>query len=269
MTMMLRALAGLWIGALMLAAPAAAATTGRCFAIAENLRGLDRVKVRYVALAADEVKITYVSHSTFLIESPGGIRLATDFTGWAGRGVVPEVVTMNHAHESHYTDTPDPAIRHVLRGWNPDGPNPIVHNLRVGDVIIRNVTTDIRGWGGGVEKDGNSIFIFEVANLCIGHLGHLHHELTPAHRAVLGVLDIVMAAVDGSYTLRAENMAATLKLLRARLILPMHYFGPATLARFLEAMKGAFAVEISASNSIVVSDRTLPSEPKVLVLPGY
>jgi L-ascorbate metabolism protein UlaG (beta-lactamase superfamily) len=269
MTTMVRALAALWIGALMLAAPAAAATTGRCFAIAENLRGLDQVKVRYVALTADEVKITYVSHSTFLIESPGGIRVATDFTGWAGRGVVPDVVTMNHAHESHYTDNPDKRIAHVLRGWNPEGDNPVAHNLQVGDVVIRNVTTDIRIREGFVEKDGNSIFIFEVANLCIGHLGHLHHELTPAHRAVLGVLDIVMAAVDGSYTLRAESMAATLKLLRARLILPMHYFGPATLARFLGAMKGSFAVEISASNSITVSDRTLPSEPKILVLPGY
>jgi hypothetical protein len=49
----------------------------------------------------------------------------------------------------------------------------------------------------------------------------------------------------------------------------MHYFAPATLARFLGAMKGSFKVEMSASNSIVVSDHTLPSEPKVLVLPGY
>jgi L-ascorbate metabolism protein UlaG (beta-lactamase superfamily) len=84
-----------------------------------------------------------------------------------------------------------------------------------------------------------------------------------------GAVHPIMAAVDGSYTLKVENMAETLKLLSARLILPMHYFGPATLARFLEAMKGSFAVEISASNSITVSDRTLPSEPKILVLPGY
>jgi L-ascorbate metabolism protein UlaG (beta-lactamase superfamily) len=254
---------------LFLIAPAAAATTGRCFAITENLPFRDEAKVRFVALAADEVKITFVGHSTFVIESPGGIRIATDYTGWAGSGVVPDVVTMNHAHETHFTDTPDPRIPHVLKGWNPDGDGPAVHDLRVGDVLIRNVTTDIRSWAGGIEKDGNSIFVFEVANLCIGHVGHLHHELTPAHRAVLGVLDIVMVPVDGSYTLRHASMAETLKLLRARLVLPMHYFGPSTLARFIEAMKGTFAVEISASNTITVSDRTLPSEPKVLVLPGH
>ena len=44
----------------------------------------------------------------------------------------------------------------------------------VDDVYIRNVPTDIRSWGGELERDGNSIFIFEVADLCIGHLGHLH-----------------------------------------------------------------------------------------------
>jgi len=264
----LRMIAALWSLALIMALPAVAATTGRCFAITHNLPGADELKIQYVALDADEVKITYVVHSTFLIESPGGVTIATDFAGWAGRGVIPDVVTMNHAHSTHYTDSPDPRIKHVLRGWNPAGDGPAVINERVGDVLIRNVTTDIRTWNGGVEKDGNSIFIFEVGNLCIGHLGHLHHELGPAHRAVLGVLDIVMAAVDGSYTLKVENMVETLKLLRARLILPMHYFGPATLARFLNAMKGSFEVEMSATNSIVVSDRTLPSEPTVLVLPG-
>jgi hypothetical protein len=60
----------------------------------------------------------------------------------------------------------------------------------------------------------------------------------------------------------------TLKTLRARLILPMHYFNPYTLNRFLEHIKSELPVETSAEPSIVVSQLTLPSEPKVLVLPG-
>ena len=56
---------------------------------------------------------------------------------------------------------------------------------RIGDVLIRNVTTDIRRYfgdytGADMIKDGNSIFIFEVAGLCIGHLGHLHIKLDEA-----------------------------------------------------------------------------------------
>ena len=41
-----------------------------------------------------------------------------------------------------------------------------------------------------MERDGNSIFIFEVAGLCIGHLGHLHHELDEGHYAEIGRLDV-------------------------------------------------------------------------------
>jgi len=32
---------------------------------------------------------------------------------------------------------------------------------------------------GGTRYNGNSIFVFEIADLCIAHLGHLHHTLTP------------------------------------------------------------------------------------------
>jgi len=220
-------------------------------------------------LAADEVQITFIGHSTFLIESPGGIRIATDFTGWAGKDVVPDVVTMNHAHTSHYTSNPDPAIAHVLRGWNPDGPDPAVHNLTVGDVIIRNVTTDIRGWEAMVEKDGNSIFIFEIANLCIAHLGHLHHTLTQQQLNEIGRVDVVMAPVDGGMTLDLEGMFEVLHALKAPLIIPMHYFSAYTLERFLARARQDWDVEIAEIPSLVISKTSLPVKPKVLVLPGH
>src|SRR5687767_7468349 len=126
-----------------------------------------------------DVTITYAGHSTYIIETPEGVRIATDFSGVYGYDPLPRVVTMNKAHRTHYSDHPDPAIEYVLRGWNAAG-GPAKHAVVVDDVYIRNVTTDIRDWGGGLERDGNSIFIFEVAGLCIGHLGHLHTKLSDA-----------------------------------------------------------------------------------------
>ncbi|MBV9201128.1 MAG: MBL fold metallo-hydrolase [Alphaproteobacteria bacterium] len=32
---------------------------------------------------------------------------------------------------------------------------------------------------GGTRYNGNSIFVFDTADLCIAHLSHLHHTLTP------------------------------------------------------------------------------------------
>jgi hypothetical protein len=64
------------------------------------------------------------------------------------------------------------------------------------------------------------------------------------------------------------SMLEVLKLLKARLILPMHYFGQATLSRFLAKLDESFNVEMSKVRSITVSAASLPAQPKVLVLPG-
>jgi L-ascorbate metabolism protein UlaG (beta-lactamase superfamily) len=238
-----------------------------CLAVAEGPARAQFAKLVPVALTENQVQLTFIGHSTFVIETSGGIRIATDFTGNAG-GVVPDVVTMNHAHRSHYTDAPNPAIKHVLRGWNPEG-GPVQHDVTIGDVHIRNVTTDIRGGQLGRVPDGNSIFVFEVAGLCIGHLGHLHHELTPAHIGQIGRLDVVLVPVDGGYTMPVVNMIQVLKDLKARIVIPMHYFGPETLSRFIANVRGSFALEMGASSTVIVSRETLPAEPKLIVLPGY
>ncbi len=252
---------------LSLMAAEAHAAASECLAMAQAPARYQPAQISNTALEADQVQFTFVGHSTYLIESPGGIRIATDYSGYAG-GIFPDVVTMNRAHTTHYTDFPDPTIRHVLRGWNPEG-GPIRHDLQVGDVRIRNVTTDIRGGALGRVPDGNSIFIFEIAGLCIGHLGHLHHELTPAQLGAIGRLDIVLVPVDGTYTMAQANMLAVLKELKARIVLPMHYFGPETLSRFIAGLSGSFEVDYQTSASITLSAAKLPDRPKLIVLPGY
>ncbi|MFN0262556.1 MBL fold metallo-hydrolase [Tepidamorphus sp. 3E244] len=241
----------------------------QCLAIARGLGGVQYASLTPVAMEPGDVTITFVGHSTFRIETAGGVVIATDFDGRTGEGRTPDVVTMNRAHHTHYTLSPDPAIPHVLRGWG-EGGEPARHRMKLEDVYIRNVTTDIRGgFEVGAMADGNSIFIFEVAGLCIGHLGHLHHELSASQRAKIGRLDVVMVPVDGSYTMAQGEMIGVLQDLRASIVLPMHFFGSYTLERFVEGMKDGFRVEYSDTPTITVSLRDLPDTPAVIVLPGY
>ena len=219
------------------------------------------------ALGRDEVGITFVGHATFLIESPGGIRIATDYNDYLRPPVTPDVASMNKAHTTHFSHAPDPAIRYVLRGWNPAG-GPASHDIEVGDVRILNVVTNIRDWGGGTERDGNSIFVFQTAGLCIAHLGHLHHTLTPEHLKQIGRIDVVLVPVDGSYTLDTEGMVEVLKALNAPLMVPMHYFGQATLRRFVDRVRREWPVAFHDTASIVVSRASLPQAPRFMVLPG-
>jgi L-ascorbate metabolism protein UlaG (beta-lactamase superfamily) len=224
--------------------------------------------LRLAALTGDQARISYVGHSTFLIESPSLVRIATDYNDYVTPPIRPDIVTMNHAHSTHYTDSPDPKIPHVLRGWASEYGKPVRHDVQVRDVRVRNVPTNIRDWGGGTERHGNSIFIFEIANLCIAHLGHLHHTLTQQQLNEIGRIDVVMFPVDGTFTLDLEGMVEVLQSLKAPLMIPMHYFSAFTLNRFLDRARDKFAIEIAEVPSVLVSKATLPEKPQIRVLPG-
>jgi L-ascorbate metabolism protein UlaG (beta-lactamase superfamily) len=227
--------------------------------------------IRRVALNGDQVRLTYIGHSTFLIETPQGVRIATDYNGYVKPPVIPDVVTMNHAHSTHYTDNPEPEIKLVLRGWSQEFGKPVRIDQQFKDVRIRNVPTNIRSYYGSAETErhGNSIFIFEIAGLCIVHLGHLHHTLNAQQLAEVGRPDVVLVPVDGSYTLDLDGMIEVLRGLKARMVIPMHFFSEYTLDRFLSQVGREWEVERSAVPSVLLSKATLQEKPRLLVLPGH
>jgi L-ascorbate metabolism protein UlaG (beta-lactamase superfamily) len=225
-------------------------------------------RFQLAALEPDQVRLTYIGHATFLIESPQLVRIATDYNDYVKPPVLPDIATMNHAHPTHYTDNPDPGIKYVLRGWE-QGPTPVPIDMSYKDVRVRNVFTNIRTYDGGTEKYGNSIFIFEVANLCIVHLGHLHHTLTQQQLTEIGRPDVVLVPVDGNYTLDLDGMIEVLHALKAPLMVPMHYFSASTLDRFLSRVRQEWPVEVSEVPSTLLSKTMLPQSPKILVLPGH
>ncbi len=252
--------------AVALAAPAAAEPEKCPRMVAQTSPRIWPAAFRVAATAADQVRLTFVGHATFLIESPHGVTIATDYNDYVRPDIVPEIVTMNRAHDTHYTDNPPAGIAYVLRGWGPEG-EPPHHELTVDDVWIRNVPTNIR-MGSATRYDGNSIFVFEVAGLCIAHLGHLHHLLTQDHLEALGRVDVVLAPVDGSYTLDIEGMLETLKAINAPLVIPMHYFSQWGLDRFLARLGKEYTITRSDSPTVMLSRETLPRKPTVLVLSG-
>jgi L-ascorbate metabolism protein UlaG (beta-lactamase superfamily) len=212
------------------------------------------------------VSITFLGHASFLIESPAGVRIVTDYNDALRAPVTPDIVTMNNAHPTHYSEAVEPGVKYVLRGWDPAG-GIADHRLEYRDVRIRNVPTNVRELG-MTRYNGNSIFVFEIADLCIAHLGHLHHTLSPTHLAELGAIDVVMAPVDGAYTLNQKEMIEVLGQIGPKLVIPMHIFSEATLERFLAQAGALYAVHRETFPTVVVSRALLPESPTILVLAG-
>jgi len=213
------------------------------------------------------VELAFLGHASFLITSPGGVTIVTDYNGYLRPKDPPNVVTMNHAHISHYTDDIDPGIKLVLRGWD-TGEGPPHYDVKYGDVRIRNVPTNIRAADGGTEYGGNSIFIFATGDLCIAHLGHLHHTLTPEHLAELGQIDVLLTPIDGAFTLSQVDIIEVIDSIHPRLVIPMHYFGQAVLDRFVKRVGDRYEVHYSDVAAIPLQRSMLPAKTEVWVLPG-
>ena len=165
-----------------------------------------------LALNADQVRITYAGHSTFLIESPQLVRIATDYNDYVRPPVLPDIVTMNHAHYH--------ALHRPARSAHPARAARLGADARPAGAPRHHVQGRARAQradqhpqldDGGTERHGNSIFIYEMANMCIAHLGHLHHTLNQQQLNEIGRVDVVFVPVDGNMTLDLEGMIEVLQ----------------------------------------------------------
>jgi L-ascorbate metabolism protein UlaG (beta-lactamase superfamily) len=225
-------------------------------------------RVIQAALAEKELRLSFIGHASFLIETPRNVKAVTDYNDYVRGNVIPDIATMNKAHSTHFSRNPQPGITHLLPGWNSGGGR-IEHDLTLLDLRVRNVSTNIRAWGGeGTEYDGNSIFIFELGDLCVVHLGHLHHTLEPAHIRAIGRADIVLAPVDSGFTMDIDGMMEVLQSLSPRVVIPMHFFGQHTLEKFIRLGSERYIIDRRETPVALFSRESLPEKPTMVVLPG-
>jgi len=230
----------------------------------------------YIQQAADEttgvpqgaVRVTFVGHATFLLETAEGASVATDYNGVNRPRYLPDIVTMNNFHITHYTDYPDPGIKYVLRGWDPAG-GIARHNLKYKDLRVYSVPTNIEYMGTGPNggpTNGNSIFVFEAANLCFAHLSHLHHDLTQEEITAIGRIDVLIVPVDGFVTMSHEEVMHIIELMKPRVVIPCHYDLFGGPQAFLARAHGLYPVKTNESDSMEITQAMLPQQTEIWVL---
>ena len=257
-------------GAAGLAPPfvAQAADTRPCaLGMVRQAPALRALALKTAAVPWGRVRLTYKGHSGFLIETPGGAWAVTDYNGVHVPMSVPDIVTMNNVHSSHYTDVIDPAVRFVLRGWDPAG-GMAEHDIEWKDLRVFNVPTNVFGTGNGMTN-GNSIFVFQAAGLCLGHLGHLRHVLGPNQRRRLGRIDVLFVAIDGSMTMSHDEVLGVIGQVSPKLVVPMHFQFPGSAEAFTARARRLYPVKTIDGPILEVSRRTLPATTEVVFLRPY
>ena len=226
--------------------------------------------LRYAALDVatdahkDEIRLTFLGHASFEIETPEGARAVTDYNGYLVPSQVPQIVTMNNSHRGHFTPDIDPRIPHMLRGWSEEGVTH--HDVTVKDLHVRSVPTNLSDLGGKLTM-GNSIFVFESLGICIAHISHVHHRLSDDQLRELGIVDVALVAIDGAVTMSHEELFEALSKLKPRLIVPMHMISYAAVQRFLALAEPHYPIKRVEGDTVYVSNATLPQKAEVLLFP--
>lgn len=246
--------------------PLPAAAAGGCLPVASAEGRVLPAGLSAAPLPAGAaVRLTFLGHASFLIESAGGISAVTDYNDDVVPPYTPDIVTMDNAHRRHFSPDPDPGIAVVLRGWRPmDGA--IRQDVTLGDMRVRSIPTSVYGRRER-DSDGSAIFVFEVAGLCIAHLGHLHQPITDQLLAELGTIDVALVPIDGVWTMPQEEMLAAARRIGASVLIPMHYPNQGVLRHFLALTWDNYRLWVRDSpRPVTLSRASLPRRPTVLVL---
>ncbi len=229
-----------------------------------RLRGTaDRSKGEF-----ETMKITWLGHSSFLVESKDGTRIVTDpfeagsYDGAVGYSPIDthaDVVTVSHEHADHNAVDTVSGGPEVVR-------DPEERTVR--GIPIRGISA-FHDESKGQERGRINIYVMEVDGVKVGHLGDLGHLLSADDVAALGSVDVLLTPVGGYYTIGPEEAKRTAEALGAKIIIPMHYktdvlgFPIQPVDDFLKLMEH---VERLNSTTVEIDASDLGDTAKVVVL---
>lgn len=210
------------------------------------------------------MKITWLGHSSFLIEDSKGRKVLTDpFDESLGYdtfiGAV-DVVTISHHHFDHdYTKNLDLSQTEVLDK---------VGMFNLCDIPITGLPSfhdEVKG----AKRGENIIYVLTIDGYRVCHLGDLGYVLTKEEINSLGNIDVLLLPVGGNYTIDSKEAYELTKILKSHIIIPMHYKTPHLsfpldgVEHFLTFMKN---VRKSDGNSINITGDISDMNNEVLIL---
>lgn len=185
----------------------------------------------------------YLGHAAFVLTLDDGTTVLMDYGQSRAYGLdspvhplgglVPDVATYSHDHPDHAGGTLPEGVGRVLRG---------PHDLTVGGLGIRTIPTFERS----LEAPDTNGFLFTHKGLRILHLGDCQaliqgvgrEEVRQRIRALYPDLYDVVLVPIGFVRDILEPAAAFVGLLRARIVVPMHYWSPGDRDAFLKLVEG-------------------------------
>ena len=162
--------------------------------------------------------LQYYGHSLFTLTTERGETLATDPYGdlyqYPKRRLRAQLCTVSHHHFDH-----DDLGAFESKPLVLDTPGAYTSPQGV-------KLTGVPTWHDhhqGAHRGPNLVFVLEAEGLRVVHCGDLGHVPTREQARAIGKPDVLLLPVGGNYTINGQEALETVRLLKPRVFIPMHY----------------------------------------------
>ena len=208
------------------------------------------------------MEITWLGHSCFRIKGRQATVVTDPYAPTLGYSLgkpKADIVTISHQHEGHsYAQGVDDTRKVV------SGPG----EYEIGGVLIIGIAT-FHDNVGGATRGKNTVYVMEVDEISVCHLGDLGHVLTTDQVEELGEVDLLLLPVGGVSTINAATAAEVVRQLEPKVVIPMHYKTQALswelepVERFLKEIG---AKEVESRPKLSFTRASLPDNTQVFLL---
>ncbi|MFC1939434.1 MBL fold metallo-hydrolase [Chloroflexota bacterium] len=208
------------------------------------------------------MEISWLGHSCFKIKGNQATIITDPYSPDLGYSLgKPEarIVTVSHQHPGHS----------YIQGVGGD-PKPVrgPGEYEISGVLIIGTATFHDGETGN-KRGKNTVYLMEIDEVSVCHLGDLGHVLTPAQMEEIESVDVLLLPVGGVSTINAPMAAEVVRQLEPKAVVPMHYKTEA-LKRGLEPvdnfLKEMGVKEVHPQPKLSVTKANLPASTQVFLL---
>ena len=208
------------------------------------------------------MEISWLGHSCFRIRGSQATIITDPYPpdlGYSLGKPTARIVTVSHQHPGHSYVQGVGAEHKLVRGPG---------EYEISGVLIIGTATFHDGEE-GKKRGKNTIYLIEVDEVSICHLGDLGHVLNDEQVEELGNIDVLLIPVGGVSTLNATLAAEVVRQLEPKIVIPMHYQTEA-LKRQLEPvekfLKETGVHDITPQAKLSVTRTNLPLTMQVVLL---
>ena len=162
------------------------------------------------------MEISWLGHSCFRIKGRQTTIITDPYSpdlGYSLGKLSASIVTVSHQHPGHcYTEGIGGEPRLIT------GPG----EYEIAGVLIIGMAAFHDGEKGGT-RGKNTIYLMEVDEISVCHLGDLGHVLTAVQVEEMGDVDVLLLPVGGVSTIDAPLAAEVVRQLEPKAVVPMHY----------------------------------------------